>query len=203
MKTTLIFFSFLILLSSCGSPKKKSETGNSDLIEDTASSKPVTNTPVFNKKVNYKRFSFSISAAGDSANRNFILTPSGYSITNDPITEKINGIVYDLIVSDIDGDDNPEVAVVIASGEKQEGEAFVYSSNKDRSISRVSFPASIADSVFTGYNGHDEFIFVGKNFVRRFPVENKPGSTKLRHMQYRLVKGEAGKHLVLRNVIDL
>ena len=202
MKNTLTLISTLILLAACHNPTEEKTKGNSEFVADTAS-KTISANPEFKKKVDFKRFSFSIDATGDSANKKFTLTPSGYSISNDPVIVNIKGNVSDLIAGDIDGDEFPEIAVILHSGVDQEGDAIVYSSNKDRSLSRVSFPETVPDSVLNGYKGHDEFIFVAKNFVRRFPVEKKPGSPKLRHLQYRLVKGEGGKHLVLRNVVDL
>ena len=187
----------LVILSACANPVQEKEAGSQEVIADT-SSRNIPSIQNFNKRLAFKRFSFTINATGDSVNGKYTLTPSGYSISNEPITENIKGILSDIIINDIDGDENPEVAVIVYSGKMQEGEAILYSSNKDRSISRVNFPSIIADSVLNGYNGHDEFLFVGKNFVRRFPA-----GSKSRHLQYRLIKGEAGKHLVLRQVLDL
>lgn len=202
MNNIIKIVAFVFLLAGCNSAGKSKEESPGNVVADTSSNTlPVKKE--FHKKATFKRFTFTVDVTGDSDKNQFTLTPSGYSISNEPITKQVNGIIYDLLVSDIDGDENPEIAIILSSGEKQQGEALVYSSNKDRSLSQVNFPATIPDSVLTPYNGHDEFLFVGKNFVRRFPVEDNSGTRKLRHLQYRLVKGEAGKQLVLNNVIDL
>jgi hypothetical protein len=61
-----------------------------------------------------------------------------------------------------------------------------------------------SDSLLSGYHGQDEFLFVGNNFVRRFPLyQDGKQTNKLRHLTYKLQKGEASKHLVLFKVVDL
>lgn len=191
------------LIMSCSSPTSKTEQ-ESNIKKDSviATLQPAPEN-TFDTSFSYKRYKFKITATGDSTGSTVTLIPSGY-ISNQPITEKIGGIVTGLITGDIDGDDFPEITIISTSQPSAKGEAIMYSSDRERSIGRVNISSPLSDTIFSVYKGHDEFLFVGKNFVRRFPVyiDDQP-TNKLRHLQFKLVQGKASKQLVLGKVIDL
>jgi hypothetical protein len=200
-----IIFTALIILSGCTSAVQQKDNASSnntgDSLVQVESPAP---TPVTNKKLSFKKFSFDVNTVEGSTNNSFTIIPAGYSISNDPITESYKGILTDVIVGDIDADNNPELALVVKSENDDTAQVFFYSSNKDRSMSRVNFEMKAVDSALTGYQGHDEFLFVGNNFVRRFsPYQDGKQTNKMRHLTYKLKKGEASKYLVLFKVVDL
>jgi hypothetical protein len=204
MNTYPFILTAFIIFSGCTPGEQQKNNALSKTTQDSLVpvERPVA-TPILNKKVTFKKFSFNVTT-DSTVKYSFTITPTGYSISNDPIKESYKGILNDVMVSDIDADNNPELALIIKSANDDTSQVFLYSSNIDSSLCRVNFEMNSGDSVLTGYQGQDEFLFVGNNFVRRFPIyQDGKQSNKLRHLTYKLQKGEASKHLVLFKVVDL
>jgi hypothetical protein len=125
-------------------------------------------------------------------------------MSNDTLTMDCEGTVVQSEVSDLDGDNAPELLVVTQSGENKKGKAYVFSSNRNKSMSMVNLPEfTVNNKNAKGYSGHDEFAFVESTFSHRFPLyENGNPLNKTRQFQYKLKPGEAMKQLVLDKVIE-
>jgi hypothetical protein len=155
----------------------------------------------FNKEVSYKSIRFLVSSPGTVSDNRFTITPSGLSIVNNPATIQISGMVTDLVTDDIDGDDSPEVAVIVQTGNSSK--AYVFSANRNKSMSEVNFPELTDAKLLAGYNGEDEFNFVEGSFIRRFPLFDGAVKTgKMRQVQYKLKTGEALKQLVFERASE-
>lgn len=186
-----------------GSPEPEKKASENKVPDTTQVVQAPVESP-FRKEVTYKAISFTVTSPGRSVDNTFTITPSGYTKVNTPVTEHIVGKVSDVLVDDIDGDDDPELAVLTDPGKDGQVAVFIYSSNGDRSMSAVSFPViSKDDKSLSGHRGHDEYEFVEGSFVRRFPLYvNDSATGRMRQFQYKLKQGEAMKQLVLYKTVE-
>ena len=218
MKRLPSLISLVFIICSCGSSSTESTTSESDSasvssqntesanVSTTNENKPgevATQLPEsvpYSKEVTFRNNKFSVTTAGNQ----FTLTPSGYSVSNDPLTQGFQGMVSDVKVDDIDGDNQPEVAVLTRNRADSVGKAYVYSSNGDKSISMVNLPEKSQDDLTkAGYQGRDEYEFVEGSFIRRFPKYKDGTPTgEFHQIQYRLKPGEASKQLVQYKEVD-
>jgi uncharacterized lipoprotein NlpE involved in copper resistance len=170
---------------------------------DTTAAKTAMTTPYTND-LEFNKIRFTITSPQSSSGNSFTVTPSGYANSNDPMTMDCEGSVVKSEVADIDGDNAPELLVVTQMGDDKKGKAYVFSSNKTKSMSMVSLPDLKADPKNTaGYSGFDEFALVETSFSHRFPLyENGQPTNKTRQFQYKLKPGEAMKQLVLDKLFE-
>jgi hypothetical protein len=189
---------------------RKGETANYDIVFKLTASPPAASAPakpaapradaaVFMKEVSYGAMRFKVTSPATDADNRFTITPSGLKASNDPITVSVKGFVVDVQCDDMDGDDSPEVAVIIQEGKQERGRAYVFSTNAKRSLSEVHFPDVTDDAkLLSGYGGGDQYAFVENTFIRRFPLYSDGEKTgKTRQFQFKLKPGEAMKQLVL------
>lgn len=187
----------LVIQVSCNKqPEKVTELKkDSSVIEKT----PPVSTSEFSKELKFNNYSFTI-AAKDGV---LTLTPSGLTNDNTPLTKNFTGIITNVEVDDINGDNAPEVFVYFSDGDDKKGSLAAYSSNAGKSMSEVSFPEMDAKSK-EGYKGYDEFAMVENSFVQRFPIFDAQGKKtgKTRQIQYKLKDGEAMRALVVDKVVE-
>jgi hypothetical protein len=212
MTRKFIFLSAAVIsLMSCnnaGQQTTEQENKTESVVAPAATtdSSVVTNamTAPYTKDLEFNKIRFTITSPQSSSGNSFTVTPSGYANVNDPVTMDCEGIVVKSEVSDIDGDNGPELLVVTQMGDDKKGKAYVFSSNKTKSMSMVSLPDFSADPKNTaGYSGFDDFALVETSFSHRFPLyENGQATNKTRQFQYKLKPGEAMKQLVLDKVVE-
>lgn len=191
-----------ITLASCGGQEsaKQDSTPSADTAMPAAREAPAAAAPAstpFTKEVAYDNIKFQVNSPGTAMENSFTVTPSGLSISNEPITEKIQGLVVDVQTDDMDGDNAPELAVIVEDSPAGKRRAYVFSANARKSFGPVNF-ADVTDvSKLSGYEGGDEFAFVENTFIRRFPLyEGGQKTGKTRQFQFKLKAGEAMKQLV-------
>lgn len=153
----------------------------------------------FEKSASYGEITFRVTSPQAADGNSFTITPSGLSVSNGPITMRINGKVTDVMAEDIDGDNSPEAAVIV---EKANGQrtAAVFTTFAGKSFGEVHFPEPTDKALFDGYQGGDEYQMMENTFIRRFPLHGK--SAKTRQLQFKLRPGEAMKQLVLDRHTD-
>lgn len=203
MVTKIFNCSIVFMLLACGgAPEPGKQTEDKESTEIQPVQTPVE-TP-FKKEVAYKQIKFIVTSPGKSGGNSYTINPSGYTVVNSPVTQDIFGKVSDVLADDIDGDDNPELAVLVRSEIGDSVTAFIYSSNGNKSMSNVNLPViGKEDKSLSGYKGHDEYNFVEGSFIRRFPLyENDSATGKMRQFQYKLKAGEALKQLVLYKSVE-
>ena len=148
---------------------------------------------------------FKVFSTGGSSLNRLTITPSGLTVDNRPQELDIDGSVVAAQLADLDSDGWPEVYVYVASaGSGSYGSLVAFAVNNGKSMSPIYLPP-IQDEgqAAVGYMGHDEFAVVENRLVRRFPIyhpqdRNAHPSGGTRHLQYRLVPGEAGWILQLQ-----
>jgi hypothetical protein len=212
MTRKIIFLSAVVIsLVSCnnsGQQTIEQENNTESVVAPAATtdSSVVTNamTTPYTNELEFNKIRFNIASPQSLSGNTFTITPSGYAKSNDPVTIGCEGIVVKSEVSDIDGDNAPELLVVTQMGDEKKGNAYVFSSNKNKSMSMVSLPDFKADPKNTaGYSGSDDFALVESSFSHRFPLyENGQATNKTRQFQYKLKPGEAMKQLVLDKVVE-
>ena len=206
---------FLIILTififSCGNVEKEQgkEPGPSeaepktDTVVSTEAVAAPAVTPYMNQ-LEYEKIKFTITSPQSATANTFTVSPSGFTMSNDTLTLDCEGTVVQSEVWDLDGDKGPELLVVTQSGPDKKGKAYVFSANKNKSMSMVSLPDISSDlKKISGYAGQDEFAFVESSFSHRFPLfENGKPINKTRQFQYKLKPGEAMKKLVLDKTVE-
>jgi glucose/arabinose dehydrogenase len=198
----------LILLASCGGQQSTEQTATpaADTTPPAASETPAASTPAsasFSKEVSYDNIKFQVTSPGSTTANSFTVTPSGLSASNDPITENVQGQVVDVLANDMDGDNSPEVAVIVEETPGGKRKAYVYSSFNRKSFGMVNFIDVTDAAKLAGYQGGDEYDFVENTFIRRFPLyEGDQKSGKIRQFQFKMKKGEAMKQLVFDRQSD-
>jgi hypothetical protein len=152
---------------------------------------------------------FEVEATDEGSINQLTITPSGLSVSNDPIKVEIDGRVTGAEIADLDSNGYPEIYVwANSAGSGSYGSVIAYAVNKGKSISEVYFPPIAEDEKYTkGYMGHDEFAVVETSFVQRFPIykegdSNAQPSGGMRQIQYKLRPGEAGWKLVIDKVVE-
>lgn len=201
----------VILLISCNNSGQQTndQENQTDTVAsptattDSTAAKTAMTTP-YTSDLEFNKIRFTVTSPQSSTGNIFTVTPSGYTNSNDPLTMDCEGVVVKSEVADIDGDNAPELLVVTQIGDDKKGKAYVFSSNKDKSMSMVNLPDFSTDPKNTmGYAGLDDFALVENSFLHRFPLyENGQPTNKTRQFQYKLKPGEAMKQLVLDKVIE-
>lgn len=205
MKTSILGpMAMALLLAGCANHEGVRNQLNADS-SLSATGTPVQDVPAapvanpFSKEAVYEQIRFTVTSPGEATGNSFTVTPSGLSARNEPFTQDITGLVTDIETGDIDGDNAPELLVKTKSGADEKGVAYVFSSNRNKSLSMVNLPDFSSDAkLAAGYQGHDEYAFVENVFMIRFPLYADGQKTgKMRQLQYKLKPGEAMKQLVL------
>jgi hypothetical protein len=141
---------------------------------------------------------------------NFVtITPSGLKNDNSEKISAIDGKVVEAEVADLNMDGSPEIYVYGKSNDPGgAGSLVAYSANSKASLSQIYLPPLADDPKNSqGYRGGDEFTVIENVLGRRFPVypDDKSISRptgRLRQLQYKLKKGEAGWVLRLDKVTE-
>lgn len=204
-KSFLVLSAATVMMSCGGGQDAGKKAADSTVTPAVDTSKKVVTAPAtaYSKEVSYEKVKFNVKSPGSTTGNSFTLTATGFAGDVTPYTENIEGQVKDLITADIDGDNFPEVAVIVLNASNK-GHAYVYSSNKNKSLSMVNLPEiPDNDKSLLGYKGLDEYQFVENRFMRRFPLfDGDTKTTKFRQFQYKLKAGEAAKQLVLDKATD-
>jgi hypothetical protein len=212
MRLSSIFFLAIAGITfSCNHSDQASAIKVQDKIADTAASitplnetAPVAVTTPYRNQLEFQKIKFIITSPQSPAANTFTIAPSGFTLSNDTLTMDCEGTVVQTEVSDLDGDNWPELLIVTQSGSDKNGKAYVFSANKNKSMSMVNLPDFSSDTKnVAGYAGHDEFAFVESTFSHRFPLyENGKPVNKFRQFQYKLKPGESMKQLKLYKTIE-
>jgi len=148
--------------------------------------------------------SFHVKATNEGSLNQLTIIPAGLSISNPILKSEIDGSVTSAEIADLNDDGSPEIYIFVTSaGSGSYGSVIAWSSNKNKSITPITFPELDPKSKESkGYMGHDNFAIKDGFLVRSFPVygDNDPnccptGGT--RELYYELVPGEAAWQLKL------
>lgn len=195
------------LIIACGHADKTEEkTASADtiaVVKDTmvAAPAPIQPTP-FSQVARYDdKLSFTVSSPQVAEKNTILIVPSGFTASNDSILIAVEGQVVKVESADISGDNSPELLVVTKDAVNH-GHAYVFSGNKNKSVSPVNIEdPSATKGAMDGYQGEDEYALVESVFARRFPVyESGTKSGKTRQIQFKLKNGEAMKQLKVDKV---
>ena len=169
----------------------------------------LVNAADFDKTLKLEGLSFHVQATNEGSLNQLSITTSGLSGNNEVMKEEIDGSVTNAEVADINGDGFPEVYVYVTStGSGSYGSLVAYASNRNKSITPIYLPELSDDKKLSqGYMGHDEFTIMENSLVRRFPVYLKDDPNCCpkggrRQIEYKLVAGEAGWILRVKNSTD-
>jgi len=137
---------------------------------------------------------------------NIRITSQGFEHEFDEIFEDADPI-KDVLVVDLDGNGYDEIYIItVAAGSGSYGQVIGAASNRDRSLSLISFPEIAAgDPVFQGYMGHDVFTVEKGRLVRAFPIygatdSNAAPAGGTKKVFYALSPGEAMWQLKIESV---
>ncbi len=158
--------------------------------------------PSFEKTLSSDGITFKVATTGEGSLRQLTITPSGLEGDNTPIKREIEGTVSGAEIADINKDGSPEIYIYINSaGSGSYGSIVAYSSNNKKSISKIYLPAINNDKKNSiGYMGHDKFSITKNTITREFPIYKKDDANccpkgGTRHIEYKLIQGEAGWQL--------
>jgi uncharacterized protein len=148
---------------------------------------------------------FKVDIHGEGSIREVAVTVEGLEGGKKVLLKhEIEGSISGTDTADLNKDGYPELYLFVTSpGSGSYGDVIAWSSNKNRSITPVTFPELDPKSKESkGYMGHDSFTIKDGFLVRSFPVygDNDPnccptGGT--RELYYELVPGEAAWQLKL------
>lgn len=202
MKTKItIILSLVLLTVSCKKTVNKEEVSTISEAQTT----DIAKKQEFSKTLTWKSTNFEIKVEDDTL---LSIQPQGLEISNDKISHDILGSnVVDAEIVDLDGDNHAEILVyLISDGSGSYGNVIAYSVNNGKSISEIFYNIEgDTDEVKVGYMGHDSFSVKENKLERRFPIykENDTNANPTggeRIVQYKLVKGNNGKLLVIDKV---
>jgi len=163
----------------------------------------------FDQVFELQDISFHVICPNQGSLNQLEIIPAGLEIDNAAIKREIDGTVTGAEVADLNGDGSPEIYTYINSaGSGTYGALVAYAANNKKSLSEIYLPPLMDDKENSrGYMGHDEFVVVENNLLRRFPVyvkgdinANPTGGT--RQLQYKLKQGEASWVLELEKSTD-
>lgn len=216
MKKITLTLALMLLLMACkekpAEPVAAQDTSEPDFTpveEVTVQTAVSASAAAFNKEFDLHDVHFLVQATNNGSMNTLTITPSGLSEVNDVITREIDGTVTNAEVADINADRSPEIYVwVNSAGSGSYATPIGYSSNKNKSLSEITFPPISDDAVNSkGYMGHDEYAVVESVIVQRFPLygegdSNATPTGKTRQLQYKLTPGEAGWVMKLDRVTE-
>jgi hypothetical protein len=163
----------------------------------------------FKATLELQGLSFVVEATNEGSINQLKITPTGLTQDNTPAESEIEGTVSGAEIGDLDGNGFPEVYVYVTSaGSGTYGSLVAYAVNNGKSMTPVYLPPITDDAKASkGYMGHDEFAVLEGVLGRRFPIYNEGDtnadpSGKTRQLQYKLVPGEAGWVLRLKDVTE-
>ena len=154
----------------------------------------------FNATLERQGVRFEVTCPNEGSLNPLTIRSFGLTVDNAPIQAEADGSVTGARVADLDGNGHPELYVFTTSaGSGSYGAVIGYVANQGKSLSAIFLPPIDEDkSASAGYRGHDIFDITANRLVRRFPVYREgdsnaqPTSGRVREVQYRLEKGEAG-----------
>jgi hypothetical protein len=179
---------------------------------DTVSKQTATEkeTYSFQKSLQFKNISFNVYTKENGSLGNLSIKPNGLSETNQNVDLDINGKVTDAQVADLNADGFPELLIFTQSaGSGSYGNVIAYAVNNGKSMSRINFPATSENpQLKRGYMGHDSFSMNNSSLVQEFPIykegdANSNPTGGVRHVQYKLVNGEASRKFVVNQIFDI
>lgn len=137
-------------------------------------------------------FSVRVTSPNKAGENSVTLAPRGLKNVNDRLSVPTQNLVVRAFLADMDGDNSPELFVVLANpGKESSGEVLAWSTNGKKSLTPIVIEEP-PKSDLAGYAGHDEFEVMENTFVRRFPVyKNGTPTGGYRQFQYKLKPGEA------------
>jgi hypothetical protein len=149
----------------------------------------------------YDALRFKVEAVQKDDQSIVTITPSGLTVTNEPLVREIPGGVVRAEIADLNADQNIELYVYAQSPDDKHTTSVIgLSVNNGKNLSDIYFPPLTDDPVNAkGFIGKDDMAAVESAFVHRFPIE---GTSKTRQLQYKLEQGEAGWIMVLDKVIE-
>jgi hypothetical protein len=163
----------------------------------------------FKKTLELQGFSFVVEATNEGSINQLKITPTGLTEDKKPAESEIEGTVSGAEIGDLDANGFPEVYVYVTSaGSGSYGSLMAYAVNNGKSMTPIYLPPITDDAKASkGYMGHDEFAVLENVLGRRFPIykegdTNSDPSGKTRQLQYKLVPGEAGWVLRLKDMIE-
>lgn len=164
---------------------------------------------LYSKVLNWNEIGFNISLVEKESANQLTIVPYGLTITNEPETHTIEGIITNAEIEDLNADGFPEILIYIQSTKgNQFGSVIGYSVNDGKSISQIHLP-NITDNeaLNKGYMGHDEFAIVETTLVQRFPIHKEKAvdttTTKnMRQIQYKLKDSEASRIFVVDKIVE-
>jgi hypothetical protein len=161
---------------------------------------------LFRKALNYNEFNFFIEVY----DKELTIQPVGLTIDNQIVSHKIEGVVMNAEVGDLNIDGYPEVLVYIQSaGSGSYGSVIGYSVNNGKSMSMIADLPPVVENAEagSGYMGHDEFAIVESALVQRFPIylpgdSNAKPTGGTRQIQYKLKEGEALRQFIVDQIVE-
>lgn len=141
-------------------------------------------------------FSIRVQSPNKPADNTATITPKGLKSSNARLTVPSSAQITRAFLADMDGDNSPELFIVLTSpGSGSYGEVLAYSTNGRKSLTPIVIRKP-AKKDLVGYMGHDAFEVMENTFVRRFPVYKKGDANAsptggYRQLQYKLKPGEA------------
>jgi hypothetical protein len=145
--------------------------------------------------------SFKVKAVQQGGHSVVTITPTGLTVTKEPLIREMVGGVESAEVADLNADQNLELYVYAKSADGKRTTAVIgVSVNSGKSLSDIYFPP-LADDLKNsmGFSGNDDMAAVESAFVHRFPIQD---TNKMRQLQFKLKQGEAGWIMVLNEVIE-
>jgi hypothetical protein len=160
---------------------------------------------VFDQFLEGEGFSVRIQSPNATEKNTITLEPKGLKSTNEQLVLQVDGEVTRSFLADMDGDNTPELFIVLTNpGSGSYGSVIAYSTNGRKSLTPIIIEEP-AEKDLVGYMGHDEFEVMENTFVRRFPLY-KEGDTNAnptgghRQFQYKLKAGEAAWQLKIERM---
>ncbi len=216
MKPRLLFCLFAIAVSMVGTSCEAQQGTSNNLVSKPVANANANNAPIaanknssvtvaetaktepFKKTVELHGIKFVVESPNAKADNSVTITPTGLSVSNEPIVVKVNGDVSDADVGDLNVDQSPEIYVFYRERDGLKRARVVgYSANNKKSLSEISFrEPSIEMPEYAGYKGEDEMIVIENVLSHRFPIfdgigpdAKKTGKTRI--VQYKIKPGEA------------
>jgi hypothetical protein len=159
----------------------------------------------FDQNLDEGTIKLRVQAANTPGKNSIIITAKGLESGDERITVSSENQVSRAFLEHLDGDNVPELFVVLTSyGSGSYGEVLAWSTNGKKGLTPIIIEAPSPKDL-DGYMGHDDYEVMENTFVRRFPVYKK-GDTNaspsggFRQFQYKLKPGEAAWQMKIDRV---